>query len=278
MKIDAHQHFWNYDPVRDSWIDESMQIIRKDFLPKDLQPILQANNVDGCIVVQADQSEEETEFLLKCAEQNPFIKGVVGWLDLRANTIEDRLYHYSKNRLFKGVRHIVQGESDDAFMLQPEFLNGIHKLEQFGLTYDILIHQGQLEQAITLVEKCPNQQFVLDHIAKPKISEGIDAVWEKNMKRLASYNNVSCKISGMVTETQNFKWKKSDFTSFLDVVLDVFGVDRLLYGSDWPVCLLAAEYKEALQIIEGYFENFSKEDKLKIMGENAIRIYNLDTN
>jgi len=276
MIIDAHQHFWNYDPVRDSWIDESMQVIRKDFLPKDLKPILEANNVDGCIAVQADQSEEETEFLLKCAEQNPFIKGVVGWLDLRADNIEERLTHNSKNSLFKGVRHIVQGESDDMFMLKPEFLNGIHKLKKFDLTYDILIHQSQLQQAIALVEKCPSQQFVLDHIAKPKISEGIDVIWEKNIRLLASYKNVSCKISGMVTETQDFKWKESDFTSFLDVIVDAFGVDRLLYGSDWPVCLLAGAYKEVFQIIENYFQDFSEEDRLKIMGGNAIRIYKLN--
>jgi len=276
MIIDSHQHFWNYDPVRDSWIDESMQVIRKDFLPKDLKLILEANYVDGCIAVQADQSEEETEFLLKCAQENPFIKGVVGWLDLRADTIEERLAYYSKNKLFKGVRHIVQAESDDEFMLQPDFLNGIQKLEQFGLTYDILIHQGQLEQAIDLVKKCPNQQFVLDHIAKPKISEGIDKVWEHNMRLLASHNNVSCKISGMVTETQDFKWKASDFTAFLDLVVDAFGVDRLLYGSDWPVCLLAGEYKEVLQIIENYFQNFSEEDRQKIMGGNTARIYKLN--
>lgn len=276
MIIDSHQHFWNYDPVRDSWIDESMQVIRKDFLPKDLKPILEANSVDGCIAVQADQSEEETEFLLKCAEENSFIKGVVGWLDLRANNVEERLAHYSKNKLFKGVRHIVQGESDEDFMLQPNFLNGIQKLKQFGLTYDILIHQGQLSQAIELVKKCPNQQFVLDHIAKPKISEGVDDVWEKNMRLLASYKNVSCKISGMVTETQDFKWQESDFTTFLDVVVDAFGTDRLLYGSDWPVCLLAGSYKKVFQIIEHYFQDFPKEDILKIMGGNAKRIYKLD--
>ncbi|MDO5968923.1 amidohydrolase family protein [Flavivirga aquimarina] len=276
MIIDAHQHFWNYDPVRDSWIDDSMQVIRKDFLPKGLRPVLEANNVDGCIAVQADQSEEETEFLLECAKNNPFIKGVVGWLDLRAENIEERLTHYSKHKLFKGVRHIVQAETDDAFMLKPDFLNGINKLEQFGLTYDILIHEGQLSQAVALVEKCPNQQFVLDHIAKPKISNGVDSIWEKHMRALGAYKNVSCKISGMVTETQDFKWQEKDFTPFLDVIVDAFGVDRLLYGSDWPVCLLAGTYGEVIQIVQRYFEKFSKQDVLKVMGENAARIYKLD--
>lgn len=276
MIIDSHQHFWNYDPVRDSWIDESMEVIRKDFLPIDLEPILNVNNVDGCIAVQADQSEEETEFLLDCADQNPFIKGVVGWLDLRADNIEERIAHYYKNKLFVGVRHVVQGESDDEFMLKPAFLNGISKLEKYGLTYDILIHQEQLEQAIALVERFPKQQFVLDHIAKPKISKGVDAKWEKNIRALASYKNVACKISGMVTETQDFKWHKNEFSAFLDIIIDAFGVDRVLYGSDWPVCLLAGKYKEVLQIIEEYFTSFSSEEKLKVMGDNAVRIYNLN--
>lgn len=275
MRIDSHQHFWNYDPVRDSWIDDSMSVIKKDFLPKDLKPILEANSVDGCIAVQADQSEIETQFLLDCAQENPFIKGVVGWLDLRAEDIEDRLKHFSKNKLFVGVRHIVQGEADDAFMLKPDFLNGINKLEQFGLTYDILIHQGQLQQAIDLVKVCPNQQFVLDHIAKPQISEGLNATWVSHIKELASYENVSCKISGMVTETKDYKWNKGDFISFIDVVVDAFGVDRLLYGSDWPVCLLAGEYQRILQIVENYFVGFSEEEKSMIMGGNAIKIYNI---
>ncbi|WP_406683216.1 amidohydrolase family protein [Seonamhaeicola sp. MEBiC1930] len=278
MVIDAHQHFWNYDPVRDSWIDESMQVIRKDFLPKDLEPILKANGVDGCIAVQADQSEQETKFLLQCAEKNPFIKGVVGWLDLRANNVEERIDYFSKNKLFKGVRHIVQAESDPDFMLKPNFLNGIKALEQTGLVYDILIHQNQLEQAIALVNKCPKQQFILDHIAKPQISEGLNPIWEKNMRLLAAYNNVACKISGMVTETQDFKFQKNEFTAFLDVVVDAFGVDRLLYGSDWPVCLLASQYNEVLQIIDNYFKNFSEEDKFKIMGGNATKLYKLNNN
>ncbi len=276
MVIDSHQHFWKYNPVRDSWIDESMQVIRKDFLPKDLKPILEANNVDGCIAVQADQSEEETQFLLKCAAENSYIKGVIGWLDLRAENIEERLTHFSKNKKFIGVRHIVQAEQDESFMLKPKFINGIQKLEKFGLTYDILIHEHQLKQAIALVEKYPNQTFVLDHIAKPKISNGIDEVWKKNLILFASHANVSCKLSGMVTETKNFKWKGTDFTPFLDILVETFGMDRLLYASDWPVCLLAGEYHAVLQILTNYFIDFSKEDKIKFMGGNAKRIYNLE--
>jgi len=274
MKIDAHQHFWKYNPVRDSWIDSSMEVIRKDFLPKDLKPILDANAIDGCIAVQADQSETETNFLLDLAENNTFIKGVVGWVDLKAENVEERLAYFSKNKLFKGVRHIVQAEKDD-FVLDIKFQNGIGKLNSFSLVYDLLVFPNQLENTIKLVEKFPNQQFVLDHIAKPQISKGIDNYWMEQIFKLASFNNVSCKISGMVTETENFNWKTEEFTPFLDTIVKAFGTERILYGSDWPVCLLGAEYKSVLQIIKNYFIDFSKEEQNQIMGGNASRIYNL---
>ncbi|MBP0904001.1 amidohydrolase family protein [Mariniflexile gromovii] len=274
MVIDAHQHFWNYDPVRDSWINDSMTIIRRDFLPSDLKPILETNGVDGCIAVQADQSEAETEFLLQCAEENPFIKAVVGWVDLLSNSVETQLEHFSKNKLFKGVRHIVQAESE-TFVLRPDFQNGIGKLEQFGLVYDILVFPHHLENVIKLVQKFPKQQFVLDHIAKPRMSEALDAVWLDNIKTLATHQNVACKISGLVTEVENFQGNEAVFKPFIDAVVEAFGVDRLLYGSDWPVCLLAAEYQKVLEIVQNYFVDFSKEDRAKVMGENAIRIYNI---
>ncbi|KJD33688.1 amidohydrolase [Tamlana sedimentorum] len=277
MRIDAHQHFWIFNPVRDSWIDDSMLVIRKDFLPKDLKPILKANNIDGCIAVQADQSEKETNFLLECALNNPFIKGVVGWVDLCNENVEERLKHFTQNKLFKGVRHIVQAETED-FVLRNDFLNGISKLSKYNLVYDILVFPNQLENVIKMVAKFPEQEFVLDHIAKPKISEGLIANtnWKTNIKRLASYKNVSCKVSGMITETQDFKWEEKDFYEFLNVVVEAFGTDRLLFGSDWPVCLLAGEYQDVLQIIEQYFSAFSKEDVSKIMGDNAVRIYKLN--
>jgi L-fuconolactonase len=274
MRIDGHQHFWKYDPIRDSWIDESMEVIRKDFLPKDLQPILQKNNIDGCIAVQADQSEKETVFLLGQASQYSFIKGVVGWVDLCSDTIEERLCLFSKDRSFKGIRHIVQAEEND-FILREDFQNGIRKLEQFDLVYEILISPKQLISAIELVKKFPRQQFVLDHIAKPSISDGINNKWMHGVIELSKYSNVSCKVSGLVTETKGYIWKKKDFKLFLDVVFNSFGVDRILYGSDWPVCLLAAEYKEVMTIIENYIKNFSSDDQAKIFGGNAIRIYNL---
>ncbi|PCJ94504.1 MAG: amidohydrolase [Flavobacteriaceae bacterium] len=274
MRIDSHQHFWKYDAVRHSWLNDAMRKIRKDFLPSDLKPILLKNNMDGCIAVQVDQTETETEFLLQLAAENSFIKGVVGWVDLLSDDAEERLVHYSKYNSFKGVRHIVQEESDD-FMLGTEFQNGIRSLSQCNLTYDILIYPSQLSAAIALVEKFPNQKFIINHIAKPAITTGLDEYWVHGMQELGKHENVFCKLSGMVTETQQYKWNKNDFASFLDVVVNAFGIDKVLFGSDWPVCLVAGEYHEVLQIITDYFANYSKTDLDKMMGGNAIKFYNI---
>ena len=274
MIIDSHQHFWKYDPVRDTWIDTSMDSIRKDFLPKDLLPILKANKIDGCIAVQADQSETETEFLLQCAEKNPFIKGVVGWVDLTANNLEERLEYYASNPLFKGVRHIVQAENDD-YLLRDDVQNGIGKLLKYDLAYDILVFPNQLPSAIAIVEAFPNQKFILDHIAKPTISKAISEIWVHNIKQLSTHKNVYCKLSGMVTETINFKFKEDDFKPYIDVIFKAFGPDRIMFGSDWPVCLLAANYDKVLKIVNDYLENQSIGVKNNILGKNAIKIYNL---
>jgi len=275
MVIDSHQHFWKYDPVKYGWIDDSMKVLQKDFLPVDLGPILQRNGVDGCVAVQADQSEAETEFLLRLANENNFIKGVVGWVDLRADDVNKRLAHFSQNEKLKGVRHIVQEEPDPEFMLRKDFQNGIQHLAQYGLTYDILVYPNQLAAAVLLARAFPDQKFVLDHIAKPRISEGLDKEWVHNIRELALNLNVSCKISGMVTETKNFKWQQEDFSPFIDTVLDAFGWERLLYGSDWPVCLLGASYKEVLTIVTDYINQLSEKEKAAIMGLNAVRFYSL---
>jgi L-fuconolactonase len=275
MIIDSHQHFWKYDPVRDSWIDKSMKELRRDFLPKDLGPVLEKNDIDGCIAVQADQSENETEFLLNLAENNSFIKGIVGWVDLQSDNIKERLAHYCRKNIFKGVRHIVQAESND-FMMGKKFQNGISSLKQFELTYDILVFPSQLPSAIQLVNKFPDQKFVIDHLAKPHIKSGKMAAWKKDIELLARSQNVYCKVSGMVTEADWKNWRKEDFTKYLDIIFNAFGLDRVLYGSDWPVCLLAAEYELQLEIIVEYITKYSPEDKEKIMSGNAINFYNLN--
>tara|TARA_B110000483_G_scaffold21899_1_gene24947 strand:- start:3755 stop:4579 length:825 start_codon:yes stop_codon:yes gene_type:complete len=274
MIIDSHQHFWNYDPIKDAWIDSSMEVIKRDFLPKNLKPLLDENGIDGCISVQADQSENETDFLLSCAQKNKFIKGVVGWLDLTSKNLESRLNHYVKNPFFKGLRHIVQAEKDD-YLLRSDVQNGISKLAKYNLTYDILVFPSQLTAAITLVKKFPNQQFILDHISKPNISDSMDELWKLNIVELAKNQNVCCKLSGLVTETKNYIFSDNDFKPYIDVIFKSFGPNRILFGSDWPVCLLAANYKKVFDLIFDYLDNHSIETKAKVFGQNAIKIYNL---
>lgn len=274
MRLDAHQHFWKFDPYRDSWIDETMGVLKRDYLPSDLKPLLTTNSIDGCIAVQADQSEQETEFLLHLAEQFDFVKGVVGWVDLRDKNLEKRLEYYSQNQYFKGLRHIVQAEKQD-FLLLKDFQNGISKLSRFDLTYDILIYTFQLNAAIELVKQFPKQQFIIDHIAKPEIRNQKISDWKIGIQLLAQNPNVACKISGLVTEADFTNFSPSDFTPYLDIVFECFGEDRILFGSDWPVCLVAATYQDVLLLIEEYTTGFSEEQNKKLFGGNAARIYKI---
>ncbi|KAF2079974.1 amidohydrolase family protein [Flavobacterium sharifuzzamanii] len=273
-RIDSHQHFWKFDPVRDSWIDETMQNIQRDFLPEDLQPLLKENQFEGCVAVQASQSEEETHFLLDLASKNDFIKGVVGWIDLRNENIADRLQFFSDKKKLKGFRHVVQGEADD-FMLGAEFRRGIAALKAFNYTYDILIFERQLPAAISLVKDFPNQKFVIDHIAKPDIKSGSIDSWKKGIEEIAKYENVWCKISGMVTEADWKNWKPEDLKPYLDVIFENFSIDKLMYGSDWPVLNVASDYSEVVKTLEDYISKFLIEDQNKIWFENANAFYNL---
>ena len=273
-RIDAHQHFWKFDPVRDSWIDETMQKIQRDFLPEDLLPLLQENQFSGCVAVQASQSEDETNFLVNLAAKNDFIKGVIGWVDLRGVTIEERLNHFSSNKIIKGFRHVVQGESDD-FMLRKDFQNGIAALKQFNYTYDILIFHRQLPAAINLVNQFPDQPFVIDHIAKPNIKSGDIMSWKKGIEEIAKAENVSCKISGMVTEADWKNWKTDDLKPYLDVVFENFSADKLMFGSDWPVSNVASDYTEVVKTLENYISQLAVRNQNKIWHENAASFYKL---
>jgi L-fuconolactonase len=261
MKIDSHQHFWKYSPDGFGWITENMSVIRRDFLPEDLKPELDRAGFDGCVAVQASQTEAETQFLLDLAGQYPFIKGVVGWVDLRATNAAERLAHFSKHPKMVGIRHVVQSEPDDRFLLRPDFMRGIKLLKQYKLTYDILIYPKHLPAAVEFVAQFPDQPFVLDHIAKPLIKAKTLSPWNKEVRRLAANPNVYCKLSGMVTEADWQEWKPGDFIPYLDVVVEAFGIGRLMIGSDWPVCRLAAQYGEVMQA--------------KILGGNAFRFYGL---
>jgi L-fuconolactonase len=275
MIIDSHQHFWIFDPERDSWITPEMEVIRRDFLPADLKPVLERNKVDGCVAVQADQSDSETEFLLHLAEANDMIKGVVGWINFTAEDVYDKLEVYSQFELLKGFRHVVQAEPD-GFLSGAAFVNGVAQLAAFDFTYDILIYPQQLKEAFSFAGNLPNVRFVLDHIAKPYIKKGETESWKSDIKALAGLPNVSCKVSGMVTEADWSNWKKSDFVPYLDVVFEAFGSKRLMFGSDWPVCLLAGEYENMKSVLTDYLSSFSTTEQADVMGNNAVRFYNLD--
>lgn len=271
MKIDAHQHFWKFDPIKYFWVPEG---IRKDFFPEELHPVLKKNGFDGCIAVQSDQSEEETVKLLELANLHSFIKGVIGWVDLEDEEVVDRLDLYSRDPAFKGVRHTVWDKRGE-FMNAPNFQRGIAKLKNFGLTYDILVFDYQLEAAVDLVRTFPEQKFVLDHMGKPQILGGMSNDWKRNIKELGRYDNVFCKISGLVSQTDKQDWESSEFFPFLEVITTAFGTERLMFGSDWPVCLPMASYTEVVEIVAGFFKDFSEAEKEKIFGMNAIEFYNL---
>lgn len=274
MRIDSHQHFWKYNPVRDVWIDDSMEQLKNDFLPENLHPFLAEHNFQGCIAVQADQSEEETEFLLKLSDHHSFIKGVVGWVDLCSDRVEERLEYFSKHKRFVGVRHIVQAEPA-GFMLKQDFQAGVSRLAQFDLTFDILIHRHQIIEAIELVKAFPNQDFVVDHLAKPNIKNGDIDLWKKDIQILASLENVFCKASGLITEAEWNRWSNTEFHKYLNVIYKAFGAKRIMFGSDWPVCLLSGNYKDVVSLIEGFLKNFSQDERDRIMGLNAINFYKL---
>ena len=274
-QIDSHQHFWKYDPIRDSWITDDMAVIQRDFFPEDLEPILKNNGIDGCVIVQSDQSEEENHFQIQNAADHKFIKGVVGWVDLSSANVEQRLEYYSQFEKMKGFRHVLQGEPQRDFMLRPEFLNGISLLEKYGFTYDILIFPDQLKFVNEMVAKFPKQKFVLDHIAKPYIKDKIITGWDADITTLGKFDNVFCKISGMVTETNWNNWKPEEFDPYMDVVVDAFGTDRVMFGSDWPVCKVSATYEEVHGLVKNYFSGYSESEKVKVFGENAIKFYSL---
>jgi L-fuconolactonase len=275
MKIDAHQHFWIYNEKDFGWITDDMALLHQDFMPDNSLKILLDNGFDACVAVQARQTETETEFLLDLAKKSDFIRGVVGWVDLQAENIEERLSYFSGFPKLSGIRHVVQAEPDTDFLLRPAFQNGISLLKQYNLVYDILIYPKQLKSAVKMVRQFSEQVFVLDHIAKPLIKGKVLEPWRSHIKELARSENVYCKVSGMVTEANWQNWQEKDFRVYLDVIVESFGTDRILYGSDYPVCLAAGNYKSQLQIIEHYLASFSASEQADILGNTACRVYRL---
>lgn len=275
MRLDSHQHFWHYRPETHGWIDDRMTILKRDFLPADLEPLLRAQAIDGCIAVQAADSLDDTRFLLSLAEQHRFIRGVVGWVDLFSPELPKVLEELARRPHFKGVRHVAQNEPDDAFLARDDVARGIAALEPFGLAYDILIYARQLPAAIELARRLPRQRFVLDHIAKPEIKAGRISPWKERIRELASLPNVLCKVSGMVTEAAWSGWTPSDFRPYLDVVFEAFGTDRLMFGSDWPVCTIAASYGATAALVLDALEGRPTAEREAVLGGNAARFYRI---
>ena len=275
MKIDTHQHFWKYSKEEYPWIGDGMEVRAQDRLPADLGPLLKDNGIDGTIAAQARQVLEETEALLAMADEYDFIRGVVGWADLRSPNVEAQLEQFKDRTKLVGVRHVVQDEPDEKFVLRDDFMRGIGKLKAYGLVYDILIFPHQLESSIELVKRFPEQVFILDHIAKPNIKDKQMSPWESDIKKLASFENVSCKISGMVTEADWLNWSAEDFKPYMEVVLEAFGTERLTIGSDWPVCTLAGEYGSVVSIAADFIAQLSDHEQKAIWEDNPKRIYGL---
>jgi len=277
MRIDAHQHFWRYNASEYDWIDDSMACLRRDFLSEDLRLELDAAGFDGAIAVQTRQTLEETRWLLELAATAPCVLGIVGWVDLRSPDVRPQLSEFVGNPKFLGVRHIVQSEPDDHFLLQPEFLRGVGALEEFDLTYDILIYPRHLPVAAEFVKRFPRQRFVLDHLAKPPIKSGNLHPWESGVRELAKHQNVFCKLSGLVTEADRNDWKPPHIKPYLDVALECFGPDRLMIGSDWPVCMVAASYSQVMKLVVEYLDPYPEGVRNAVLGGNAEKFWKLDS-
>lgn len=272
--IDTHVHFWNYNKIKDAWITDEMKLLQKDFLPQDVNPVLEENKVNGVIAVQADQSENENEFLMALCYNNSYIKGIVGWVDFQNEKIENKLLYYSKFPVIKGFRHIVQGEPN-GFLKNKNFLRGIELLQKYNFTYDVLIYENQLPEAIEFVNNFPEQKFIIDHCAKPDVRNGSIDKWKSCIEEISKNKNVYCKLSGLTTEAHWNTWEEKDFYPYLDIVFKNFGTDRLLFGSDWPVVLISGGYFKWQALLQNYMSDFSREEKEKVFERNAIEFYNL---
>jgi len=273
--IDAHVHFWKFDKVRDAWITDDMKNIRKDFFPGDLEGLLCENKVAGVVAVQADQSENETEFLLSLSKQFSFIKGIVAWVNLQNKNVAERLVHYTKEPVIKGFRHIVQSEAA-GFLKRQNFLDGIRSLQKWNFTYDLLIYENQLKEAVEFVDQFPDLPLIIDHCAKPSIKCKSIADWKKWMKEMSKNENVYCKLSGLITEAKWNGWTEQDLYPYFDVVFEYFGAGRIVFGSDWPVMLLSGSYSGWISVVKKYLSKFPATERDNVLSKNAMNFYKLN--
>ncbi|WP_338594377.1 amidohydrolase family protein [Paenibacillus sp. Y5S-9] len=275
MKLDAHQHFWEYNVAEYGWIGEEMKTIRQSFLPEDLEPLLVQSGLDGCIAVQARQSLTETEWLLQLADRHECIKGVVGWVDLCSDEVRNQLELFASNPYLKGVRHVIQDEPDLDYVLREDFQRGIALLKEYDLAYDLLVSKEQLPYAVELVKTFPEQRFVLDHLAKPDIKSGIISPWKEALESMAAQPNAYCKLSGMVTEADWANWTPKDFTAYLNIAIEAFGAERLMFGSDWPVSNVSATYSEVYDLIMSHINALPISDQQMIFGGTCAAFYQI---
>jgi L-fuconolactonase len=276
MIVDCHQHFWRVGAFDYPWMTPQVELLCRDYLPPMLKPILQRNGVDQTILVQASNSVAETRWLLDLAEQNPFIDGVVGWVDLKSDDVARQLDEFTAHSKFKGVRHLVESEPADDWLTQEGVIRGLRELSSRGLSYDLLVHTRHLKHATAVVARCPDLQFVVDHMAKPPIASGEIVEWARELKQLATFPNVSCKLSGLVTEADWTNWSVEDLRPYVETALEYFGPARMMFGSDWPVCLLAGSYDRVLKSFEIVLDDLEEEDKRHIFSENAMKFYRIE--
>jgi L-fuconolactonase len=274
-KIDAHHHLWKYSAAQYPWISENMGLLRRDFLIQDLIDVLEESDIDGVITVQARQALAETQWLLDLARSHDFVRGVVGWVALADPKVERDLEHLSTHAKLKSVRHLLQDEPDDFYILREDFNRGIKLLQDFGLRYDLLIFERHLPQTIQFVDRHPNQIFILNHIAKPLIKQGLVSPWRENLTELARRENVFCKLSGLVTEASWQSWTEADLDPYLQIVLTAFGPERVIFGSDWPVILLGSSYKRWVDVVQRSISHLSEYEQERIFGKTAIEVYRL---
>ena len=275
MKIDSHHHFWKFDPAEFGWISDRMSVLRSDYLPADLKQEIERVGIDGVVSVQARQTLEETNWLLELADKHPFLRGVVGWVPLAAPDVRKQLEAFANRPKLKGIRHIVQDEPDESFILRDDFNAGIRALADSGLAYDLLIFERHLPQAIEFVDRHPKQVFVLDHLAKPRAKDHEVEPWRTNIRRIAERENVFCKLSGLLTEADWKDWTEGQLSVYLGTVLDAFGPRRVMFGSDWPVCLLASSYERWHDVVARFCEKLSAEEQARVFGGTAIEAYRL---
>ena len=275
MKVDTHHHFWRYEPEEYGWITDDMAALRRDFLPEDLLREVRAAGIDGVVSVQARQDVEETEWLLGLAAAHDFIRGVVGWAPLLERDVWETLRAWAENPWLRGIRHVVQDEPEDDFILRPEFNRGMAELKTFGLVYDILIYERHLSQTVAFVDRHPDQLFVLDHIAKPRIEENVIEPWRSRMRELAEREHVYCKLSGVTEEADWQNWTDDQIRPYLETALEAFGPRRLMFGSNWPVCLVACDYGRWVKTVERFTGDLSTDEQAWVWGRTAVKAYGL---